>query len=207
MRWILWSILLASPLAIFWISRAAETKQAEPHRSPIDIVLVPGGRALTANQTSHSVSLVDLQAGKVLAEVKVGQKPMAVAISANGKRAAVSNGWSGDVSLLEISDSDLKVIGKIEVGPVPQKPVFSIDGKKLYVAVSGADEIAEIDLADRKVVHRWSALREPHGLALSPDGKWLVATSTRPTRPAAGTPRRAKPSGNAGSSMPSTSAG
>src|SRR5262249_59895053 len=73
------------------------------HRSPIDLVVLPGGmRALTANHTSDTVSLVDLKAGKVLAEVRCGRKPSAMACSRDGKRVAVSNLWSASVTLLEI---------------------------------------------------------------------------------------------------------
>src|SRR5437588_10633775 len=51
-------------------------------RSPIDVAIVPGGKyALTANHTSHSVSLIELASGKVVAEESCGQKPSALACS------------------------------------------------------------------------------------------------------------------------------
>src|SRR5262249_27912463 len=56
------------------------------HHSPVDIVLLPGGRALTANHTTDTTSLVDLETGKVLSESHCGQRPSAVACSADGKR-------------------------------------------------------------------------------------------------------------------------
>src|SRR5260370_22315068 len=63
-----------------------------PHRSPTDVVILPDARrALTANHTADSVSLVDLGAGKVLAATTCGRTPIAVACSADGSRAAVSN--------------------------------------------------------------------------------------------------------------------
>src|SRR5947199_4011381 len=89
---------------LWWLFRAAaqeKGQQAEPsspqsHRSPIDIALVGDGRlALVANHTSDSVSLVDIEQGNLLAEKACGRKPVAVAVSRDGKRAAVSNLWSG----------------------------------------------------------------------------------------------------------------
>src|SRR5580700_6800698 len=69
----------------------AEPK-VEPHRSPIDLAVLPGGkRALTANHTSDTVSLLDLDSGKVLRELPCGKKPAAVACSPDGHLAAVSN--------------------------------------------------------------------------------------------------------------------
>src|SRR5262249_34070318 len=42
-----------------------------------------------------------------------------------------------------------------------------------------ADEVVQLDPAARKVVRRWPATREPHHLALSPDGRFLAAGSSR----------------------------
>src|SRR5437660_962647 len=80
----------------------------EPDRSPIDLALLPGGHILTANHTSDSVSLADLNAGKVLAERPCGHRPAAVACPRDGRRAAVAASWGGTVSLFEIADDSLE---------------------------------------------------------------------------------------------------
>ncbi|MGH7339851.1 MAG: YncE family protein, partial [Candidatus Rokuibacteriota bacterium] len=68
--------------------------QAEPDRSPNDLAVSPDGRwAVTANRTSDSVSLVDLNEGKVVAEARVGRRPFAVAL--RGSTAVVTN-WQSD---------------------------------------------------------------------------------------------------------------
>jgi DNA-binding beta-propeller fold protein YncE len=155
-------------------------KRIEPHRSPIDLTLLPGGRqALAANHTSDSVSLIDLEEGKVLSEQACGHKPAAVACSRDGKRAAISNLWSGTVTLLEIDGDALKRLGQVAVGPVPRGLVFAADGSILYVAVAGADEVVALDWAGRKVTHRGPAPREPRRLVLSADGRLLAAACSR----------------------------
>jgi DNA-binding beta-propeller fold protein YncE len=152
----------------------------EKHRSPIDLAVLPGGkRALTANHTADSVSLVDLEQGKVLAEQPCGRKPAAVACSADGKRAAVGNLWSGTVTLLEIEKARLEPAGEVTVGAQPRGLVFAADGKTVHVAVAGADEVVSLDWSSRKITRRLPAPREPRHLALSADGKWLVAASSR----------------------------
>src|SRR5260221_10649308 len=88
-------------LCVFAVPSSPAAK-VEPHRSPIDLALLAGGRAITANHTSNTVSLLDLTQGKVVAEQAVGRKPSAVAASRDGRRAAVSNLWAGTVSLLAI---------------------------------------------------------------------------------------------------------
>ncbi len=169
-------------LAPFWRPGVAEDRAArpEPHRSPADLAVLPGGdRVLTANQTANSVSLVDLRAGRVLAEQPCGTRPTAIACTPDGKRAAVSNLWSGTVSFFEVSGPTLKPAGTLAVGAFPRGLMYAADGKTLYVALAGDDEVAAVDCAAHKVVRRWPAAREPRTLALSPDGRWLAAAASR----------------------------
>jgi cytochrome c peroxidase len=158
--------------------RAAEPK-TEPHRSPVDVAVLPDWRAVCANHTSDSVSLVDLHAGKVIAETACGAKPSAVAASADGKRVAVSNLWGGGVTLFEVRKDSLHKLDEIAVGALPRGLAFSPEGERLYVAVSGQDEIAEIDCATKKVAHRFDAPRQPWSVVVSKGGDRIGAASSR----------------------------
>jgi cytochrome c peroxidase/sugar lactone lactonase YvrE len=159
---------------------APKDERLRPYRSPVDLAILPGGRfVLTANHTADSVSLIDLKNGKVVVEKECGRKPAAVAASPDGKKAAVSNLWSGTVSLFEIDKTELKSAGEVAVGPLPRGVCFAADGNSVFVAVSGADEVARVDCQSRKVTRRWSAPREPRCVALSRDGRLLAAASTR----------------------------
>src|SRR5262245_28527978 len=60
-------------------------------RSPVDLVLTPDEKFLiTANQTSASVSLVEVATGRVVQEVPCGEHPAAIAMLPDGKRVLVS---------------------------------------------------------------------------------------------------------------------
>jgi YVTN family beta-propeller protein len=157
----------------------ARAPVSEPHRSPIDVALVAGGHyVLTANHTADSVSLIDIGAGKVLAESPCGKRPVAVACSPDGKRAAVSNLWSSTISFLEIAEQRLQSAGEI-AAPFPRGLVFAPDGSSFYAAVAGNDQIIQVDWQSRRIVNRWSAPREPRYLALSANGRWLAGASSR----------------------------
>src|SRR5262245_36537989 len=86
----LWFAIVLCPLcpgAVRMLCSAPEPRP-EPHRSPMDVAVLPDGRrVLTANHTADSASLIDLAAGRVLAELPCGHKPAAVACSADGRRA------------------------------------------------------------------------------------------------------------------------
>src|SRR5262245_52264446 len=90
----------------------------EPHRSPLALALsADGARLLTANQTAGSVSLVDVKAGRVLHELKTGEKPAGVAWSRDGRRGVVTHWYGYDLVVLEVKDDRLGLVGRIEVGP------------------------------------------------------------------------------------------
>ena len=52
----------------------------------------------------------------------------------------------------------------------------SADGRKIYVACNKADEIVELDRESWTITRRFATGRGPYNLAVSPDGRWLVAT-------------------------------
>ena len=67
-------------------------------------------------------------------------------------------------------------------GPTPQSscsPTWaqpSVDGKVVFVACNKADEIVAVDRASWTVTRRFATGRGPYNLAVTPDGRLLVAT-------------------------------
>lgn len=155
-------------------------QEQEPHRSPISLALsTDETRLLTANQTAGTVSLVDTQAGRVLAEVATGDKPAGVAFAKDGRRGVVTHWYGYDLAILEVGADTLKVVGRVEVGPEPRGVVIDDDGKTAYVAVGVSNEVVRVDLETRAVTGRLAVGREPRGLALSPDGTHLLVGNAR----------------------------
>ena len=152
----------------------------EPDRSPIALALtVDGNRLLVANQTAGSVSWVDTRLGKVLAELKTGDRPGGVAVSRDGKVGVVAHWYGYDLAILDLSSDRVAVVGRVEVGPEPRGVVISPDGRLAFVAVGASNEVVRVDLADRKVTGRLAVGREPRGLAFTPDGSRLVVGNAR----------------------------
>ncbi len=150
-------------------------QEPEPDRSPADLAVSPdGARVLTANATSDTVSLVDLAAGKVVAEVPVGRRPNSVAFAPDGARAVVTNWLSDTISVIDVTPAGLRVSATLPVGDEPRGVRVSPDGSKAYVAVSGEDAVAVVDLKAGKVAARVEVGDEPWHLALTPDGKRLA---------------------------------
>ncbi len=155
---------------------AAAQADPGPDRSPIDLALTADGAwAVTANATSDTASLVDLAAGRAVAEVPVGRRPFAVALQ--GRRAVVTNTLSDSLTILELDPPRLSVLATFPVGDEPRGVVLSRDGSRAFVALGGEDAVAAVDLAERKVAARAPAGDEPWHVARTPDGSRLAVSN------------------------------
>ena len=144
-------------------------------RSPVDLLLTTDGKwLLTANQTSASVSLINLANGKVVSEIPCGERPTALAITPDGKKALVSGTFSHDLTLLSLNEGKLTGSGTVRLGFEPRGLAVSNDGKLAYVALTTAHVVAVVDLDTMKVVERIAVGRWPRYLAISPDGSRLA---------------------------------
>jgi YVTN family beta-propeller protein len=158
------------------VGRPEDTPAAqERDRSPVDLALTPdGGYLVTANQTADTVSVVDLAAGAVVAEVPCGRRPSAVAVTPDGRRVVVTGTFGGDVRVFDRAGATLTPAGTVRLGFEPRGVALSPDGRRAYVALTTAHAVAVIDLDTVAEVGRIEVGRWPRYLALSPDGTRLA---------------------------------
>jgi DNA-binding beta-propeller fold protein YncE len=162
-------------VAMGFARHASAVVADDPDRSPVDLVLAPGGEWLvTINQTSDTASLVQIADGQVLDEVPVGDHPVGIALLPDGKTVLVSGHYSGDVSLLEVQNGKLVKTGAIDVGFQPHGIAVASDGRLAYVATTANAQVAILDLGEKTVTGRIDVGRWPRHLALSPDDKRLI---------------------------------
>lgn len=157
------------------LSAEIDVRSRSAHRSPVDLVLAPDGSWLaTANQTSHTVSLVDTEHGKVLSEVEVGRYPVTVLRDRSGERLLVACRDAGEIHILKVADGKLLLDRAIKVGFHPHGMAFSPDEKQLYVALTAANQVAVVDVESGEITMRIETGRWPRYMALSLDGKRLA---------------------------------
>lgn len=155
--------------------KAPAPARVAPDRSPIDLVLTPDERwLLTANQTAHTVSLVEVATGKVCAEIPCGQRPACLSLTPDGRRVLVSATGSDEVTILELADGKLRRVGSVHVGFEPRGVVASPDGRRAYVALGTGSAVAVLDLDKLAVRRRIDVGRWPRSLAITADGKRLA---------------------------------
>ena len=150
-----------------------------PHGSRID----PSGRFhYSGCMMDDQLVEIDTKSFKVsrrFSLVKGKEKPLAV--TDRGQMAAhVPQQTGAKKPAPEVDPADVGYGGmRHQMTPNTCSPTWaqpSANGSKMYVACNKSDEILEIDREKWTVARRFAAGRGPYNLAVSPDGKWLVAT-------------------------------
>jgi len=102
------------------------------------------------------------------------------AISPDGNTMVVTGQISSKFLFFDISNSESpKLTGSIDVNAQPWHPVFSSDGKNVYFGNKEAHTITVVDMESRSVdtVVEGNGLAQPHGSAISADGKYLYISN------------------------------
>ena len=163
-----------------------------------------GRRLVAANIYNDSISVIDLAARRVIAELDLrsglidssqagvagGENPFAVVVSGNAT-AFVSSQRDREVDVVDLSKSRPALLKRVKLDGNPNAMVLSRDGGLLYVAADNSDSVYVLDTRTGTIVERIPTtaprglLKQaedyrgaaPNGLALSPDGQRLYVTN------------------------------
>lgn len=144
-----------------------------------------GNLALVANRAGKSVSVLSIgDAGvKHLGDVDVGEQAAAVAIAPDGKRAFVALNLANKIGVLEIDGQTVKYDKAKDIPAAfnPYNVAVTPDGRYAIASATGggganADALTVIEITGPHphVVDITSVGAGPEGMAISPDGQWLV---------------------------------
>ena len=163
-QFILWSLhhVMKSPFrygilvfvsTLTLIAGAAEDATKDiAHRSPTDVAIArQQGLLVTANETSNSVSLISLDANRVLDELVVGEHPSYIDVTENEEFALVSCMYSGEVVKLRIGNGVLREAGRVRVGFEPVGLAIADDTDVFYVGCTANGTVAEVSLETMNV--------------------------------------------------------
>ncbi len=144
--------------------------------TPSSVVVSPkGSMAFVTNFGKGKigrVDFVDTTSDRVVAELELGIRPLAAAVTSTGDFLYVVCGGSNEVYAIDIAAK--KVTQQIPVGITPDGVALSPDGNTLYVANSGSNDISVIDLVDNTEKKRVPVGKSPFSLAMANNGKLLV---------------------------------
>ncbi|MCS6976976.1 MAG: beta-propeller fold lactonase family protein [Gemmatales bacterium] len=168
---------------------------------PRGVVISPDGReAYVALTTAGTVGVLSLPDLTVQAQIEAGRWPRYLALSPDGKRLAVGCSGDGGVAVLDVVNRRKLFLedflglnlGQMQVSRDGQYVYFPwmiyrqnpITPRNIQIGWVLASRIARVRLDDKArreaiaLDPQGQAVSDPHGLALSPDEKWLVCAAS-----------------------------
>ena len=162
---------LGSLMGVSFLALAACTQMVQPAAS------TQPAKAYVSNFKDNTVSVIDTDAGKVVAMVPVAAGPHGMAITQDGRTVYISGDGSSSLDVIDTATD--KVVKTINVGKAPNGIALTPDNKLLLVTVYGENRLAFVDTSTQTVVAA-IAVPKPHTVAISPDGKLAYVTAQEP---------------------------
>lgn len=156
------------------------------HRLPASIGLdAPHELAYVPNAGSNTVSVVDLNARREIAQIGVGEEPVEARVAPDGKTIVVPNRRGNSVSLVD--PESRRVRAYFGGCPGAADAVILPDSSKTFVACSDGHQVMAITLANSKfnpggpdrLETFMDVGRGPVQLALKPDGGELFVSNAQ----------------------------
>ena len=102
------------------------------------------------------------------------------AVSPDGRWLALTAELTDEVLIFDVTDAAAPVLARAV--PTPDGPfesVFTPDGRWLYITCLAANRVAVVDVSRWEVaqVLEHAGFGQPHGLAVSADGRWIYASN------------------------------
>ncbi|HEX9729382.1 MAG TPA: YncE family protein [Gemmatimonadales bacterium] len=141
-----------------------------------------GGFVLTASLAENQITIVDAATLELTTRAIDGGHQMLVqfAFSPDGSRLVAGGQMSGELLVFDATALPaLRLVKRIPVNAEPWHPVFTPDGRSVYFGNKGANTVTVVDATtwEVAVVIEGEGLAEPHGSAVSPDGRFVYITS------------------------------
>jgi YVTN family beta-propeller protein len=139
----------------------------------------PGtARIYVTNQLDNSASVIDGDTHKIVATVRVGVSPAAMAVSPDRKSIYIANTGSDTVSVLHTADNAVAKTIALPRGSRPIGLAVSPNGRWLYAADGGTNRVSVLDTGSNRVVTSVRVGTQPLGVAVAPDGKTVYAANS-----------------------------
>jgi len=139
-------------------------------------------RLYVVNNVSSSVSVIDLATLGTVAEVPTGERPHDVNVDPRGRYFYVTVLFTEQSDdLLQIFDVNTHaLVASVVTGHQPVHVVPDHAGERLYVSNEAASTLSVISVPEFKVIETVKLKgRGPHGLVLTPDGRFVLTPNRR----------------------------
>lgn len=140
-----------------------------PHGIDVDPAT---GRLVVSTELPDQLLLIDPVARKILRRYATkGNTAHMVTLGPGARFAYVSNSNSGDVSVINLANGDVK---RVPTGPRPEGSALSRDGREVYIGNRDGNTVSVIDTATQQVAAQIPIGKGSVRMAAAPDGRYLV---------------------------------
>lgn len=155
---------------------------------PHALAIGPGGRFFSASLAVNQVVSVDLE-DESSELYEVGGPPYTLvqfAVAPDGQTMVATAQMTGELLVFDISDPAApRLVDTVKVGQHPWHPLFTPDGRWVVFGNKQSNSVSFVDTESWQQVDevRHEAISEPHGSAVSPDGRtvYISNNNTRGT--------------------------
>jgi len=155
-------------------------------------------RIVQTNSAGDNIHIIDAITNKVVGEIKGIEAPHGITVAKDNSRIYISE--EADDTLVVIDGKTMKETKRIKLSGNPNLVDITPDGKTIYVAIAqtwndlsafpevkanptgGVDVIDTTSLTNVKTIRLAGGI---HDLNVTPDGKYLIAGSSRGAKPPA----------------------
>ena len=166
-----------STLSIVDLEQARELRRIDlaPHTRPHGVAWFAADRIAVTTEGSKHLLIVEPESGRIVNAIETGQDVShMVAVSADARRAYVTNIGSGTSTVLDIVAG--RKLGDVATGAGSEALAVTPDGKELWVAARAAGHVAIVDTVTLQVTARLPLPGIPIRVAITPDGRTALVT-------------------------------
>jgi len=150
-----------------------------PHALAVDTV---SGRVYTGSLSTNQIAGYDPENEHTSITTLDGppQSFVGLATSPDGRHVVATTQLTDRLLAFDASDpSKLAVVASVEVGPLPYDVAYSPDGKTVWFPNQRAGTVTRVDSRTWAVtaVVRHPTFQEPHGVAITADGRTIYVSS------------------------------
>lgn len=147
------------------------TGQAESHMLALTR---DGKRGYTANVGPGTVSVLDLEAKKVLKIIPISKQTQRIALSVDDRRVFTADQTAPRLAVIDTSSNEIS--GWVELPGIGYGTAPTPDGHTLVVAMSRINQVALVDLDSLKVVKTLTLPKSPQEVLVQPDGAYAYVS-------------------------------
>lgn len=155
-----------------------------PFERPHGMKVRPNGQyAYSSSLSTNRISAIDTESNEVKTPFffpeASRQRYVQMDISADGETAYVTGQVAGQVQILNLEDPAAPTfVDSVDVGAEPWHPQLSDDGELLYFGSKATNKVYVMDTGTYSTTTiEGEGLAQPHGSALSPDGRYLYISN------------------------------